>query len=467
MTSVTVVGDSFLDIDVHGSTTRLCPEAPAPVVDVSATRLRPGGAGLAAALAARAGAHVRLVTPIVDDEAGRRLTTELDRAGVTVCAVPADGRTEVKQRVIADGVVVTRVDRGRVRLDNASVIGSELTAAIAQDSDALLVSDYGRGMTANSSVRRALEKGAARVPLTWDPHPGGASPVAGTRFITPNRHEAHEWAKRLGRRGASGREDELSSVIEDARVLAARWPVGAVAVTLGAQGVLVHFGDGAPLVIPARRRVFADACGAGDAFAGALAIASAEGSVISEAAASACTAAGAFLGAGGVSSWSTHTQLADLEPANGFIPDIVRTTRQRGGRIVATGGCFDLIHAGHVETLHSARAMGDCLVVLLNSDRSVRALKGSDRPIQSAADRRKVLEALTDVDAVITFDEGTPERALRALRPDVWVKGGDYSGTELIEEKVVASWGGATVTVPYLPGRSTSNLVSGVMEAAR
>jgi rfaE bifunctional protein nucleotidyltransferase chain/domain len=127
--------------------------------------------------------------------------------------------------------------------------------------------------------------------------------------------------------------------------------------------------------------------------------------------------------------------------------------------VVATGGCFDLLHAGHVGTLEAARALGDCLVVCLNSDDSVRRLKGASRPLVPQADRARVLEALEPVDAVVVFDEDTPVEVLGTIRPDVWVKGGDYTGAELPEATLLREWGGQSVVLPYLEGRSTSRLV--------
>jgi rfaE bifunctional protein nucleotidyltransferase chain/domain len=127
--------------------------------------------------------------------------------------------------------------------------------------------------------------------------------------------------------------------------------------------------------------------------------------------------------------------------------------------VVATGGCFDLLHPGHIATLSAARSLGDCLIVCVNSDDSVRRLKGPGRPLQTAADRVQVLSSLRDVDAVVVFEEDTPTDVLRTLRPDIWVKGGDYSAADLPEAQLVHSWGGEVVTVPYLDGRSTSQLV--------
>ncbi|MDQ1122614.1 rfaE bifunctional protein nucleotidyltransferase chain/domain [Microbacterium trichothecenolyticum] len=145
-------------------------------------------------------------------------------------------------------------------------------------------------------------------------------------------------------------------------------------------------------------------------------------------------------------------------PHDGDALAVVRAARARGGTVIATGGCFDLLHAGHARTLAAARALGDCLVVCLNSDDSVRRLKGAERPIMTQHDRRDLLLALECVDAVVVFDESTPEAVLRQLTPDVWVKGGDYVASDLPETAVVAEWGGRTVTVPYHPGRSTTAL---------
>jgi rfaE bifunctional protein nucleotidyltransferase chain/domain len=145
---------------------------------------------------------------------------------------------------------------------------------------------------------------------------------------------------------------------------------------------------------------------------------------------------------------------------------VIEATRARGGTVVATGGCFDLLHAGHIRTLSAAGSMGDCLVVCLNSDRSVRRIKGARRPINGESDRAEVLRSLGCVDAVAVFDEDTPEAILNELRPDVWVKGGDYpSADELPEARLLRGWGGRTVLVPHHPGRSTTLLAAALADA--
>jgi rfaE bifunctional protein nucleotidyltransferase chain/domain len=154
-------------------------------------------------------------------------------------------------------------------------------------------------------------------------------------------------------------------------------------------------------------------------------------------------------------------------PADAGRLDLVARVRAAGGTVVATGGCFDLLHAGHVASLRSARSLGDCLVVCVNSDASVRRLKGPTRPLVPVADRVQVLEALSCVDAVLVFDEDSPAELLDRLRPDLWVKGGDYAGVELPEQAVLRSWGGQAVVLPYLEGRSTTGLVRAMSELLR
>jgi rfaE bifunctional protein nucleotidyltransferase chain/domain len=243
--------------------------------------------------------------------------------------------------------------------------------------------------------------------------------------------------------------------------LLGRWRAGAVAVTLGARGVLVHDGDG-PCVVAARRVVAADPCGAGDRFAAMLATRLMTGDDLLAAVRVAVDQTGRFLAAGGVASvhCGQATPVQPSGPAVGLpaAHRLISSVRAGGGTVVATGGCFDLLHAGHARTLRAARELGDCLVVCLNSDDSVRRRKGAGRPINDQRDRAELLSALGCVDAVVIFDEDGPERLLAELRPDVWVKGGDYTPASLPETGLVRSWGGEVVVTPYLDGRSTTRL---------
>jgi D-beta-D-heptose 7-phosphate kinase / D-beta-D-heptose 1-phosphate adenosyltransferase len=202
-----------------------------------------------------------------------------------------------------------------------------------------------------------------------------------------------------------------------------------------------------------------DPCGAGDSFAAAAALALADGAVTGEAVAVAVAAASAFVAGGGASAWDADARTGPDVAVESSVDGLLARVRAAGGTVVATGGCFDLLHPGHVATLRAARGLGDCLVVCINSDDSVRRLKGPSRPLVTAPDRARVLEALEFVDAVVVFDEDTPAEVLDRLRPDVWAKGGDYAGADLPEAAVLRTWGGQAVVLPYLDGHSTTALV--------
>jgi D-beta-D-heptose 7-phosphate kinase / D-beta-D-heptose 1-phosphate adenosyltransferase len=442
-----VVGDALLDVDLVGTATRLTPDAPVPVVEDVDRRERPGGAALAAVIAAAATSReVVLVAPLDSDDGATRLRALLD-GRVRLLAIPATGGTAVKQRVRVGDHSLVRIDSGAP----VAVLGdlpAEAAAAV-RDAAAVLVADYGRGTAAAPDVRAAL--GNARGPVVWDPHPRGADPMPNARLVTPNSAEAARVAVDVAADGSG-----LAAVGARAEALIRRWGVGAVAVTLGAGGALLSYGEGAPMVVPAVRVTGGDPCGAGDAFAAAAALALADGAVTGEAVAAAVAAASAFVARGGAAAWDRAEPNVASEPG---VDGVLARVRAAGGTVVATGGCFDLVHPGHIATLRAARGLGDCLVVCINSDDSVRRLKGPSRPLVTAADRARVLEALEFVDAVLVFDEDTPAEVLDRLRPDVWAKGGDYAGADLPEAAVLRRWGGQAVVLPYLDGHSTSALV--------
>ncbi|MFE2261240.1 D-glycero-beta-D-manno-heptose 1-phosphate adenylyltransferase [Streptomyces griseosporeus] len=552
-----VVGDALLDRDLTGTADRLAPDAPVPVVADCAERLRPGGAALAACLAARDGRDVTLITGLGDDEASETLRALLD-GRVRLIALPLTGPLPEKTRVLARGRPVVRLDRGDGRARAATDEAREALRA----APAVLVADYGRG--AADALRAEL---TARPPAVWDPHPRGGPPVPGVRLVTPARAEAATLAAKAvtdsgtdagtrgtdagtrgtdagtrgtdagprgtdagprgtdagtrgtdaGTRGAGdsgtgagtrgvGAGRELRDAARDAGVLVRHWRAGAVAVTLGERGVLLSYGEH-PLLVPAPVAHHGDPCGAGDAFAATAAGLLADGALVGEAVEGAVAAATAFVGEGGAAALRLPDALrptagrpASEQPASGsgpisgaghatgtgrptgptpapaapepaapepFTPKpfddpfaLVARVRAAGGTVVATGGCFDLLHAGHVGLLQAARRIGDCLVVCVNSDDSVRRRKGAGRPVNPLDDRVRVLRALACVDAVAVFDEDTPERLLADLRPDVWVKGGDYAGADLPEAALLQEWGGQAVLLPYLDGRSSTSLLA-------
>jgi D-beta-D-heptose 7-phosphate kinase/D-beta-D-heptose 1-phosphate adenosyltransferase len=445
---VVVIGDSLLDRDVHGSADRLSPDGPVPVVDVADERSRPGGAGLAAMLAAADGREVTLVTALGRDQAGEELASLLSTAGVNVVDIGTDGSTAEKVRVMVSGRSLVRLDRGCPTLP-PSPWPARATAAL-RGAAAVLVSDYGRGVSTLDGCRAALADLPRRTPVVWDPHPKGADPVPGARLVTPNEKEASLFAPDV-------EGDSLAATTARARMLAGKWDAAGVAVTLGSRGALFWGGDGPPLAVPAQP-ASGDTCGAGDRFASAAAGCLAEGALPTEAVSDAVRTASEFV---------QGNREERPTGAPGTARDVAARVRAGGGTVVVAGGCFDLLHAGHVRMLQAARALGDCLIVCLNSDASVRRLKGSGRPLVSERDRAAVLTGLACVDAVDIFAEDTPEAALRRVRPDVFVKGADYSAGDLPESSLLATWGGQVVVVPFLDGHSTSALVDRMGAFAR
>ncbi|MBM6622175.1 bifunctional heptose 7-phosphate kinase/heptose 1-phosphate adenyltransferase [Micrococcaceae bacterium RIT802] len=455
--NIAVVGDLLLDHDLAGEATRLSPDAPVPVVDVEKSSYRAGGAGLVARMLAAEGHEVVLVAATSIDAAAGRLRQALE--GIRLVDGPSGAPTPVKTRVRASGQAVVRFDEGCARPGIPAVTPAMVREIAA--AGAVIVADYGRRLLENEDIRRALEAKAADGIVVWDPHPSGARPVRGLAAATPNLSEALSFA---------GSQDAA----EAAGWLAGSWDCPVV-VTLGRHGALLRDARGGGHRVPAPAIRTVDPCGAGDRFVASLAIGLAGGSALHEAVEGAVHAAATFLADGGVAALHRHlpevtdapgTQGTDSVSSTGGSSgggdalEVVERVRAAGGTVVATGGCFDLLHAGHARTLQAARDLGDCLVVLLNSDESVRRLKGVDRPIISARDRTELLAALGCVDAVLLFDEDTPHRALERIRPDIWVKGGDYEARSLPEAGLIASWGGRCVTVPYQVARSTTSLAA-------
>lgn len=464
-----VIGDALLDIDWEGEVRRVCRDAPAPVVDSPAEHTRPGGAALAASLAAAAGGDVTLVTALSRDEDGRHLAQLLAAAGVAVVDLGLDGPTPVKLRLRSGGRSLARVDRG---CDPVVPPGPWTTAASSAigDADAVLVSDYGRGLAALPEVAGTPSVGPAGPPMVWDPHSAGPRPPATAALATPNEGEALDLAATLGVDGAAGAIPDLLDLAS-----ALRTSLGCpIALTAGERGaVLAEPAAPLPVVVPTRP-VRGDACGAGDAFAAHVALALATGASRREAVEAGVVAARSYVeGRSGPMPAPLSTPVPDeagivvslsmhRDPSPQPAPDDVPGA---GGVVVAAGGCFDVLHAGHVRLLEDARRLGDRLVVLVNGDASVRRLKGPGRPLNPLPDRMAVLHGLACVDEVVAFDEDTPSRALRALRPDLFVKGADYEGADLEEREVMAQWGGQVVLVPLVEGRSTTRII-GIAAAA-
>ena len=455
--NIVVIGDVVLDREFTGQVDRISPDAPVPVLDVTAVRQTPGGAGLTAVLAATGGARVTVAAPIGDDPAAAVLQELLGRY-VSVIALGHLGPTRRKTRLRSVGQSLLRMDDGGP--GTPTTIPAERLRAVLRSADAVLVSDYGAGTTTDPIMRHILTEIAVGTTVVWDPHPRGGEPVPGCALVTPNLAEARAALRRRGGRVAD-EPDQLAAELRTA------WRARSVVVTAGPLGAFLATSDGQTHYLPSEEVPMTDSCGAGDRFSASTTVALAGGALPTEAAAAGVRDASMWVRSGGSAAsrlFENDSHAADsppeaAPPRRQSLSELAQTLRGRSGTLVATGGCFDIVHAGHVATLQAARRLGNSLVVLVNSDASVARLKGPGRPVVNEQDRARVLQAFDCVDAVHIFDEDDPAHALAELRPDVWVKGGDYGATELPEAAVVESNGGRVVLLPYLSGRSTTSII--------
>lgn len=458
---VLVVGDAILDGWWQGTALRLSREAPAPVVEIDDRRWRPGGAANTAMNLAALGARVRLVGRIGDDDAGARLTEMLQAAGVGLDGVVRDpvGETNQKVRILSGDQILVRADSGARRPSDPALARriAEAAAEAAREADVIVVCDYGAGDL--REVPEAL-RGVRRRPFTIvDAHDLRAWRRIRPNLVTPNADEA------AGLVGPLGPGDRIAQVVARAAAILNASGARRAVVTLDREGTVLVGDDGLEHRTHARPEVERHASGAGDTFTAALAAGIGAGLPIGVALDLAQCAADVVVRRPGTAVCGT----ADLEERWGETPAVVshleelqrrlRDERADGRRVVFTNGCFDVLHRGHTGYLHEAKQQGDVLVVAVNSDASVRRLKGPDRPVNTAADRAAVIAALGCVDYVIVFDTDTPIPLLKRLRPDVYVKGGDYTPDMLAEAPVVQGYGGEVRILGYIPDQSTTSVL--------
>lgn len=462
---VLVVGDAMLDRYLQGRTRGICQEGPVPVVRLDACAEVPGGAANTAANVAALGSQVTLLSVAGDDADASALRAVLDRYEVNAALVTQRGRrTITKHRLTAADQLLARFDEGapqRATPDVTHALIHRLAAGFVA-SDAVVVADYGYG-TCGLEIIMTLERLQARAPrvLIVDARDLTRFRTVGATAMKPNYREA---IALLGRPPADG-EDRASIVEQHAEALLDAAGAGTVVVTLDADGAIVlERGRAvhrlATRPVPARR-----AAGAGDTFTAALALALASG-------ADAVTAAEVASAAAAVAvakplTATCHAEELQLGLAGAYkrldgpeeLAVRVQAHRRQHRRIVFTNGCFDLLHRGHVTYLNRAKLLGDVLVVAVNSDDSVRRLKGPGRPITPLEDRLQVLSALGCVDHVVPFAEDSPRALLRAARPDIYCKGGDYTEAMLPETDLVAELGIRLEFLSYVEDRSTTRII--------
>jgi D-beta-D-heptose 7-phosphate kinase / D-beta-D-heptose 1-phosphate adenosyltransferase len=462
---VLVVGDSALDAYVTGEVERISPEAPVPVLAVEREEFVLGGAANVAKCLVALGAKATLCTVVGADADGELFKSEAESLGIAKSGILVDRgrRTTRKTRIVARQQQVIRLDRETVA-PLSPELERRLSAAVARAvkrADAVVLSDYSKGVL-SQAVCRAVFAAAGPRPVLVDPKDLPWKAFGGATVLKPNLRAAERFAH-------AALPDEESAQRAAARI-AEELDVAHVLVTRGAQGLVAASRDQAPFALPAHAKELVDETGAGDVVGATVALALAAGAELGEAAWLGNVAAGVKVGKFGAATVTGQEILTVLGqvnvPSAGRVLDrdgaaeLTARLRAEGRSVVFTNGCFDILHLGHVRYLESSRRLGDALVVGVNTDASVRRLKGPGRPLQSELDRAQILASLSCVDAVVLFDEDTPLALIRALRPDVLTKGADYKTKRaVVGWDLVRKWGGRVELVPLVEGRSTTGLV--------
>ncbi len=487
---ILVLGDAMLDTYLMGEATRLCSEGPVPVVRKTTEKHVPGGAANAAANLRALEGQVDFLGIIGRDSAGSLLRSVLGDYGISDRWIVEDeaASTLHKLRILANNQYVVRFDEGGVRDSPHSPYTPAARQKISvyldelyPQCDAILISDYGYGMVSDEIIMQLCSLHATypkkilvdskalqrfqRLPMT---------------VITPNLQEARLLVQEMAKRPSPSKLDILTEVEYLARYMLATLSTEYVTITLAEHGVFFLDRHERMLHIPAHPVAHANDVGAGDSFVAALALVLATGGTIEEAAHIAIDAAGISVSKQGTATIPYHELLQHvslrvytaqahaltIQNALAQLTAQLEVERILGRTIVFTNGVFDILHAGHVQFLRQAKALGDVLVVAINSDASTRRQKGAGRPINDELDRLALVAALDMVDYVVLFDEDTPITLIQTLRPHVHVKGGDYANHPLPEAEAVRANGGRIVILPLLGSISTSRVIDRIVEIA-
>lgn len=464
-TRVLVVGDVMLDQYWSGRAGRISPEAPVPVVKVADEDVRAGGAANVALNIAALGAQVRLLGVVGHDPFGTQLSEVLDAAQVPYDWVISEAGTICKLRVLSHHQQLIRMDfENAVPVADSEALAKKFADAVA-DFDVVVVSDYAKGALQSVAAMIAAAKRHS-VPVLVDPKGDDFSRYRGATLVKPNQGEFEQIV------GACATEEAL---VAQAQSLIERLGFEALLVTRSEHGMALVEKNRPPTLMTSRAQEVFDVTGAGDTVIAALATAFGSGMRWQEAMRIANEAAGIVVRKVGTSIVTRVELEAQLNAAmrhkayvsmsEDEVTSLIRLAQQQGHKVVFTNGCFDLLHVGHVSYLQKARELGDLLVVGLNTDRSVQRLKGPSRPLVEENDRAQLLAALSCVSYVVLFDEDTPLQLIETLKPDVLVKGADYTPETVVGGKEVESWGGSVELIEFVDGRSTTGLVERIRES--
>lgn len=459
---VLIIGDVMLDRYWYGPTGRISPEAPVPVVKVENNEERPGGAANVAMNIASLGGHAHIVGLTGIDEPAQVLSDTLTALNVTCDFVGlAEYPTITKLRVMSRGQQLIRLDfEDKFEGVDPSLVLARMENALP-NVKAVVLSDYAKG--ALEHVQQYIQKArAANVPVFIDPKGADFERYRGATLLTPNMAEFEHVV------GKVKSDDDL---VEKGLALIEQFDLDALLVTRSEHGMTLLRRGQAPFHLPTQAKEVFDVTGAGDTVISVLAASVASGKALDEACALANAAAGVVVGKLGTSTVST-IELAEAVHGSqdtdyGVISEkalitAVKQAQQKGEKVVMTNGCFDILHAGHVSYLNHAAELGDRLIVAVNTDESVKRLKGPGRPVNPTDRRMAVLAGLGAVDWVVPFSEDTPQRLIATVLPDLLVKGGDYKPEEIAGGAEVIANGGEVKVLNFEDGCSTTEIIQAI-----
>jgi D-beta-D-heptose 7-phosphate kinase / D-beta-D-heptose 1-phosphate adenosyltransferase len=466
-----VIGDLMLDEYLWGKAERISPEAPVQVVDVVREELRLGGAGNVVNNLAELGAQVTVCSVVGEDDNGRALLNAFGLKKVSIDAIFRDPtrRTSRKTRVVAAHQQIVRIDResrDALSADMEQQVCDWISANAARFG-VVLLSDYLKGVLTPKVIQAAVAAGrTAGIPVLADPKGSDYCRYRGTTILTPNRKEAEA--------AAGIAIGDIRSLTRAAGAIMEKAGLEHLLITRSEEGMSLFSQTADPVHIPTVAREVFDVSGAGDTVLAALAVGMAAGLGMTEAARLANVAAGIAVGKLGTSTVTpteiinavalSHSDSDSKIKNRDVLAALVEAEKAGGKRVVFTNGCFDLLHAGHVKYLQKARNLGDLLVLGLNSDASVRRLKGEKRPLICEDERAHILAALDCIDYVVIFDEDTPLELITSLKPHILAKGGDYTPEAVVGREVVESYGGRVELVSFVDGKSTTNIIERILE---
>ena len=457
---VLVFGDIILDRYISGSVDRVSPEAPVPVLKPSNEEIRLGGAANVALNLSSLGSNTTLIGVTGKDESSTQIIDLLKKNNIKKALSKSNHPTISKLRILASQQQLLRIDNEEEfsETDWQSSLSKYRKHIILKKNKVLIISDYEKGTLKNIPLIIREAKKLKKIILV-DPKGDDFSKYKSADIITPNFQEFERVV------GKVNSEPEITKKGKD---LIKSLNLNSLLITRGSEGMTLLDKRNGKVIredFPTEARDVFDVSGAGDTVIASIAAGLAGGFSLSESIRLANLAAGIVVGKSGT---ATVNQ-AELVPYLGLSESYVsfnevmvysKDLHERGKKIVFTNGCFDILHAGHVEYLEAAKELGDKLIVAINTDRSVRKLKGSSRPVNTLAHRAKVLASLQCIDKVVFFDEDTPIKLIKAIRPDVLVKGGDYKLKDIVGHKEVSQSGGSVVTIPLVKGLSTSKIIS-------